>query len=193
MVVVQIDPVSEIIPSNVGLTRISLLRCSIIYPYNWRSGDRNGKSIVKCLSLFALNRLLLLMIKHCMQKLQRLHGSTSIHANIMDTFHTITNLLASNGKRFQDVEFILICVGLRDKCILPGIIAERKLSGVSYGRMYNRAVQYWKDGGNTSRIWWMKRIQDKGRNGQQAEVEETVKVIRKMDSGKATVDLTNYK
>ena len=39
----------------------------------------------------------------------------------------------------------------------------------------------------------MKSIQDKGRNGQQAEVEETVKVIRKMDSGKATVDLTNYK
>ena len=37
---------------------------------------------------------------------------------------TITNLLASNGKLFQDVEFILICVGLRDMCIVPGIIAE---------------------------------------------------------------------
>ena len=60
--------------------------------------------------------------------------------------------IASNGKRFQYVEFILICVGLRDMCIVPGIIAERKLSGVSYGRMYNRAVQSWKDGGNTSRI-----------------------------------------
>ena len=43
----------------------------------------------------------------------------------------------------------------------------------------------------------MKRIHEKGRNGQQAEVEddirETVKVITKMESGKATVDLTNYK
>ena len=48
----------------------------------------------------------------------------------------------------------------------------------------------------------MKRIQEKGRNGQQAEVEdditeitstETEKVIRKMKIGKATVDLTNYK
>ena len=48
----------------------------------------------------------------------------------------------------------------------------------------------------------MKRIQEKGRNGQQAEVEDditeitstaTEKVIRKMKSGKATVDLTNYK
>ena len=48
----------------------------------------------------------------------------------------------------------------------------------------------------------MKRIREKGRNGQQAEVEvaiteitstETDKVIRKMMSGKATVDMTNYK
>ena len=48
----------------------------------------------------------------------------------------------------------------------------------------------------------MKRIQEKGRNGQQAEVEvditeitstKTEKVIRKMMSGKASLDLTNYK
>ena len=50
----------------------------------------------------------------------------------------------------------------------------------------------------------MKRIREKGRNGQQAEVEvaiieitsrETDKVIRKMMSCncKATVDMTNYK
>ena len=55
---------------------------------------------------------------------------TSIHANVMDTFHTIANLLASNGKRFQDVEFILN-VGMRDICI-PGIIAEGRIFGVSY-------------------------------------------------------------
>ena len=56
---------------------------------------------------------------------------TSIHANGMDTFHTIANLLASNGKRLQDVEFILIYVGMRDIC-LPGIIAEGRIFGVSY-------------------------------------------------------------
>ena len=48
----------------------------------------------------------------------------------------------------------------------------------------------------------MKRIQEKGQNGLQAEGEdditeitstETEKVIRKMKSGKATMDLTNYK
>ena len=39
----------------------------------------------------------------------------------------------------------------------------------------------------------MKRIHEKGRNGQQAEVEKTVKVIRTMESVEATVDLTNYK
>ena len=48
----------------------------------------------------------------------------------------------------------------------------------------------------------MKRIREKGRNGQQAEVEdditeitstETEKVFRKMTSGKATMDPTSYK
>ena len=47
----------------------------------------------------------------------------------------------------------------------------------------------------------MKRIREKGRNGQQAEVKvnitelstETEKVLRKMKSGKTTVDLTNYR
>ena len=75
---------------------------------------------------------------------------TSIHANVMDTFHAIANLFASNGKRFQDVEFILIYVGMRYIC-LPGIIAEGRIFGVSYLRIYNQAVQSWRDGGNTTR------------------------------------------
>ena len=30
---------------------------------------------------------------------------------------------------------------------ITGIIAEGRISGVSHGRMHNRAVQYWIDGG----------------------------------------------
>ena len=41
-----------------------------------------------------------------------------IHANVMGTFHTIANLYASNGKRYD-------YVGMRDICIVAGIIASR--------------------------------------------------------------------
>ena len=76
---------------------------------------------------------------------------SSIQANVKDIFNTIANLLASNGKRFQYVEFILTYVGMRDIWIVPGIIAEGRICGVLYRRMYNQGVQSWRDGGNTSR------------------------------------------
>ena len=49
---------------------------------------------------------------------------TSIHGNVVGTFHTIVNLLVLKGKRFQNV-------GMRDILIVPGIIAECTISGVS--------------------------------------------------------------
>ena len=156
VVVVQIDHVSEIIPSNVGFhinTYFSVKMHYNIYPYNLRTGDHNCKSIVtykisKCIRL----EQVIVVIDHALRlKATELTWKhSSIHANVMDTFHTIANLLASNWKLFQYVECILIYVGMRDIC-LPGIIAERRITGVSYGRMYNRSVQSWRDGGNTSR------------------------------------------
>ena len=83
MVVVQIYPVSQLIPSNVGFninTYISVSRCSIISLFN-RSGDRNGKSIMKYKvsqvrdGELRLEQVVVVM-DHCMQKLQILHGST---------------------------------------------------------------------------------------------------------------------
>ena len=52
----------------------------------------------------------------------------------MGTFHAIVNILASNGKRFQDV-------GMSNICMVPGTNADGTISGVSHGRMYNRADQ----------------------------------------------------
>ena len=72
---------------------------------------------------------------------------TFVHANVMGTFHTTVNLLASNGRRFQDID-------MRDICTERGIIVEGTISDVSNMEeyMYNRAVQSLRDGRNTSRI-----------------------------------------
>ncbi|KAK3747382.1 hypothetical protein QZH41_002637 [Actinostola sp. cb2023] len=55
----------------------------------------------------------------------------------LGTFHTICNVMSIIGKRFQDA-------GLRDICIESGILAERSVSSVIEGKMYNRAVRIHK-------------------------------------------------
>lgn len=52
-------------------------------------------------------------------------------------FHTICNLLATIGKRFQDA-------GLHDLCVESGIIAEGSVQGVMEGKHYNRAIRLHK-------------------------------------------------
>ena len=51
----------------------------------------------------------------------------------LGTFHTICNILAILGARFQDA-------GLRDLCIETNLTAEGSLASVFSGKMYNRAV-----------------------------------------------------
>ena len=111
---------------------------------------------------------------------------TYIYANVMGTVRiTVKYSLQNNGKWFQDA--------VRDICIVPGIIAEGTISGVSYtGRMYNRSVQSWRDGGNTSRSWWMKRIQEKGRNEQQAELEDDITEITSEQSSQNDEEWESY-
>lgn len=51
----------------------------------------------------------------------------------LGTFHTVCNILAILGARFQDA-------GLRDLCIETNLTAEGSLASVFSGKMYNRAV-----------------------------------------------------
>ena len=124
VVVVQIDPVSEIIPSNVGFhinTYFSVKMHYYIYPYNLRTGDQNCKSIVKykISKCIRLEQVIVVIDQALRVKATELTWKhSSIHANVIDTFHTIANLLASNWKLFQYVECILIYVGMRD-IIMP--------------------------------------------------------------------------
>ncbi len=86
---------------------------------------------------------------------------TSIPANVTGTFPYHRELNSLKWKRFRDP-------GSSDICIVPGIIAGGTTSGVSVGRMYNRAVHSWRDGGITLRSLWMKIVQyNEGMNCEQ--------------------------
>ena len=55
----------------------------------------------------------------------------------MGTFHTISNFLATIGKRFKDA-------GLRDVAVESAVIAEGSIKAVLEGRQYNRAARLHK-------------------------------------------------
>jgi hypothetical protein len=74
--------------------------------------------------------------RHYMQRLQRCCGNTRKYMTL-GTFHTIMNVLAIVGKRFQDA-------GLGDFCIESGILAQGSMAGVFESKSYKKGVRIYK-------------------------------------------------
>ena len=100
---------SEIIPSNVGFNITTYLSVKMQYyislQLTFRRPNLQEHCEIQNQSKFVRREQVIVVIDQALHaKATEIAGKhTSIHANVMDTFHTIANLLAPNGKWFQDV------------------------------------------------------------------------------------------